>query len=369
MKRPWFYKLWVLVFLIYLSVPSPGFPVEQVPGLLFRVARVKAAALNLRQGQGTKYTVLEVLKKGSMVFYMPQSRKDWVRVTTRSGLQGWASLKFLQTKQSRRLIPALSRFELPERKTEANILEEGTYAVVRADALNVRSGPGTEFPVVKTVRGGTHLFPLTRTDDYWERIQIPQGPEGWVARKYLRYYNPALVPDINQLTVPNGYTSSLEAGVVHFLEDLYQSEHLNREDRLSMVVQDLTTGKQHVSIRPRKRVKSASLIKVPVFQAFLLQRFNQKIRHSNTTQKHLEQMIRFSSNESTNHILRALGGPARVWNILGSTGMYHELMLVEYIPKDGRTYRNKISASDLNQIFARLWFGRVLGPEHSYRLT
>ena len=31
--------------------------------------------------------------------------------------------------------------------------------------------------------------------------------------------------------------------------------------------------------------------------------------------------------------------------------MYHELKMVEYIPEDGKTYRNKVSSADLNQPF------------------
>ena len=71
-------------------------------------------------------------------------------------------------------------------------------------------------------------------------------------------------------------------------------------------------------------------------------------------------MIRFSSNEHQ-LILEKLGGPSQVQKLLDQSSMYHELKLVEYIPEDGKTYRNKVSSADLNQILVRTWFHQSLG--------
>ena len=72
-----------------------------------------------------------------------------------------------------------------------------------------------------------------------------------------------------------------------------------------------------------------------------------------------------AANSCTNVILRRLGGPNKVQRLLRETNMYRELRLVEYIPPDGRTYRNKLSMGDLSSLFQRLWIGRVLGPGFS----
>ena len=86
-----------------------------------------------------------------------------------------------------------------------------------------------------------------------------------------------------------------------------------------------------------------------------------RLEHSEIIQQHLVKMIRFSSNESTNWILEKLGGPSQVQKLLDQSSMYHELKLVEYIPEDGKTYRNKVSSADLNQILVRTWFHQSLG--------
>ena len=38
---------------------------------------------------------------------------------------------------------------------------------------------------------------------------------------------------------------------------------------------------------------------------------------------------------------------------------------IEYIPENGRAYRNTISVADLNRIFKELWFQRILGSKYS----
>ena len=100
---------------------------------------------------------------------------------------------------------------------------------------------------------------------------------------------------------------------------------------------------------PRRRVKSASLIKLPILHAYMLASEKGMLEHSEIIQQHLVKMIRFSSNESTNWILEKLEAHPRFKN-LDQSSMYHELKLVEYIPEDGKTYRNKVSSADLNQI-------------------
>ena len=156
--------------------------------------------------------------------------------------------------------------------------------------------------------------------------------EGWVAGKYLSLIvaDPESKP-VHELQLP-GHRTSLEAGILSYMEDLYRSGRLQRQDILSMVVQDLSSGKLLVSIRPRRRVKSASLIKLPILHAYMLASEKGMLEHSEIIQQHLVKMIRFSSNESTNWILEKLGGPSQVQNLLDQSSMYHELKLVEYIP-------------------------------------
>ena len=97
----------------------------------------------------------------------------------------------------------------------------------------------------------------------------------------------------------------------------------------------------------------------------MLQRYGGEIIHTVKNQEHLMNMIRYSSNKSSNLILGLLGGPARVQDILEKTSVYRKLRLAENFPEDGRTYRNKVTASDMNNVLVRLWFHRGLGKAFS----
>jgi hypothetical protein len=55
-------------------------------------------------------------------------------------------------------------------------------ATVQVDRLNVRSGPGTDFPRVATGLRGESLVVLDQEDECaWLQVQTPGGIEGWVA--------------------------------------------------------------------------------------------------------------------------------------------------------------------------------------------
>ena len=239
------------------------------------------------------------------------------------------------------------------------------YAVVTASALNIRSGPGTENPVLKVLPEGTHLLTLSSPHNKWQKVRIPHDIQGWVAQKYIKFYVPRDLPYHAGKFNSTFFTSPLEASILHYMKDVYSHKQLKREDILSVVIQDLASGALVASIRPRLGVKSASTIKVPILHAYMLQRFRGDITESLKFKKLLEEMIRFSSNPSTNAVIKLLGGTETIQQLLNKTKIYKELSLIESIPEDGRTYLNKISAADLNKIFVKIWFQRALGSKYS----
>lgn len=61
-------------------------------------------------------------------------------------------------------------------------------AIVVSNALNVRTGPSTLFPIITAVERGTQLIVLGQNQSgAWLLVRIPDGREGWVARAYTDY--------------------------------------------------------------------------------------------------------------------------------------------------------------------------------------
>jgi len=240
---------------------------------------------------------------------------------------------------------------------------KNSYAVVTAKALNLRSGPSTNNPVTKVLLKDTHLISLSSPKQFWLKVRTPQGIKGWVALKYLKFYRPRPLLNFAVNLISTPFNTTLEAGIIHYMKGMYAQNRLESTDKLHIVVQDMTTGTLVVSIRPRQIIKSASTIKVPILHAYMIQRFRGNLKKPLMYKKQIEEMIRYSNNSSTNTIIKLLGGPDNIQQLLNETKIYNELSIAEDIPEDGRTYQNKISAADLNQIFYRIWSHRVIGPE------
>ena len=62
---------------------------------------------------------------------------------------------------------------------------------IKTRGLNIRGGPGTNFPVVTAVRNGATLAASGKNDKGdWLAVKAANGKEGWAATKYLNC-NPA----------------------------------------------------------------------------------------------------------------------------------------------------------------------------------
>jgi uncharacterized protein YgiM (DUF1202 family) len=63
---------------------------------------------------------------------------------------------------------------------------QSATAVVNTGALNVRSGPGTQFSVVDVVLQGEVLTMIARTtDNSWVFVRTPKNIDGWVNAQYI----------------------------------------------------------------------------------------------------------------------------------------------------------------------------------------
>ncbi len=150
--------------------------------------------------------------------------------------------------------------------------------------------------------------------------------------------------------------SPLEETIDTLVKQFRPKKGLTYSDRTSFVVYDISRSKKLVSINEDTPRMAASLIKNFVMLAYFHEVKHGRLQHTNRNQRHLKNMIQFSSNSSTNYFIRLIGGPYAVNRKLKANYPYFkQTKIIEYIPTNGRTYRNKTSAHDLNRFFVQLW--------------
>ena len=117
-------------------------------------------ALRVRSGPGTSNTMVSLLRRGDAVEILETvtvAGVKWGRIE-----QGWISMDYVSLDDA----PA------------------GKLATVRADSLRIRSGPGTDKPVVGTYSRGTQIEIL-------ETVMVAGSPwgrtkQGWVSLSYVK---------------------------------------------------------------------------------------------------------------------------------------------------------------------------------------
>ena len=133
---------------------------------------------------------------------------------------------------------------------------------------------------------------------------------------------------------------------------------------------DFTTGEKLVDINEDVQFQAASMVK-PFFAMAFYHRFQRgELAYGSQSRTHMRRMIQHSNNYSTNWILKRVGGPTAVQRILAGAypQIFQNVRIVEYIPRGGRTYRNKASAHDYSRFLYALWQETIPGAAEIKRL-
>lgn len=143
---------------------------------------ITANSLNIRKGAGSKYDSIGKYSKGDVVVVLEKSG-NWGRTD-----KGWISLKYVDLEGTVPEATEASKSEDDDNKSEdddkqttsADIVSDGNTKalgtkIISADALNVRSGPGTDYDKVDKVYAGERVS-YYQTSGSWIRIKA-----GWIS--------------------------------------------------------------------------------------------------------------------------------------------------------------------------------------------
>ncbi|MGI8383232.1 SH3 domain-containing protein [Robertmurraya sp. P23] len=156
---------YILFFLTFLLLCSP-FPIK--PDSAFAegsTVEITTDTLNVREGPGLSYKVIEVVKRGDR-FSVIEEKSDWIQVSLNSsGKKGWVAAWLVK-------------------KHSANEVSSSKSGIVTANQLRVRSGPSTSYKVVTTLSQGATVT-IIKTESNWHQIKT-SSVTGWVAAEFIQ---------------------------------------------------------------------------------------------------------------------------------------------------------------------------------------
>ena len=146
--------------------------------------------MNVRDGPGTNYTIIGTATIGEEFPITGQNEEgDWWQIDY-SGQTGWIYAPFV-TAINAESVPVVSSAMTPA-TSAAPALAEPVVAV-NGD-MNVRAGPGTDYPVVGGATVGDE-FPITGKNEEGDWWQIDySGQTGWIYAPFVTATNAENVP-------------------------------------------------------------------------------------------------------------------------------------------------------------------------------
>ena len=165
---------------------SPGTPATPAPPATSGTGTVPGLRLNMRSGPAVSYDIIRVLAQGETVTLLGRNAAaTWVKVGASFNAQGWVYAPLLQMSVPVGNLPIVTGESTggtpPTTPTGATaVVSNAIYA------LNVRSGPGTEFePITSIGRGQIVELRGRNSSSTWLLIRTPGGIVGWSSARYL----------------------------------------------------------------------------------------------------------------------------------------------------------------------------------------
>ncbi|PCI39842.1 MAG: serine hydrolase [Elusimicrobia bacterium] len=167
-----------------------------------------------------------------------------------------------------------------------------------------------------------------------------------------------------------GATADLEVAIERHIKKLRRQGKLKPDEITAWSVYDFASGQKLVTINENKQLQAASMVKPFFALAYLHEVRYKRKKYTPHAKEMMRRMIQKSNNVATNWVLRELGGPHRVNQLLRANypSIFKKTKITEYIPQGGRTYRNKASVHDYSRFLYALWRNDLPGSWEIKRL-
>ena len=263
----------------------------------------------------------------------------------------------------------------PEPSTETDVVPDSSRrafftrlaTLAAAAGLGLVSKSGMAWDEPPALAKPNWLTPPPRR--YWNRS--PGRPSYSYGNPSPRAWNP---PPTRTWDAPSARPwaqpwtgADLNAKVERYVTYLRQTGRMAANERTAWLVYDFTSRRFLVTINTGLPYQSASMIKPFIALAFFNKVQEGQFDYTPLRQERMEAMIQHSDNRATNYFIELLNqtshrsGPAEAEHTLkrGHPGVFRQTRIVEYIPRSGRTYRNRASAMDYHRFLQSLWYDQL----------
>nr|MBF0221121.1 serine hydrolase [Desulfobulbaceae bacterium] len=162
----------------------------------------------------------------------------------------------------------------------------------------------------------------------------------------------------------------LEKKIEKYIKELRRKNKITSDERTAWLAYDLTTGRNLIDINIHTPLQAASMMKPFVALAFFLKEKEGALIYGPKSRQKMEAMIQRSDNKATNWLMRHIGGPKAVEDTLKKQypNIFQSIKIVEYIPANGGTYRNKVAPREYGMFLAALWNKKLSSGKEIRRL-
>ncbi|QHT59480.1 SH3 domain-containing protein [Paenibacillus lycopersici] len=141
-------------------------------------AKVGTDTLNIRSEPALQASVVGQLKEGAVVTVTEEEEDGWVQVKN-NRLTGYAAGYLLRRTDNSGQTAGTSSSTGGKVSTSP-----GSTATVTADSLRIRSGPGTDYKVIGSLKEGQQVTILS-SQSSWLKISTSSKTTGWIAKEYV----------------------------------------------------------------------------------------------------------------------------------------------------------------------------------------
>lgn len=169
------------LILLFLLISRPSVAQEEFPFL----GEVTGEGVNIRAGQSTSFEKIGQLKTGEQVVVLGKDY-GWYKIKLPIDVKAYINYKFIK--------------ELDEKTGE-----------VTGDRVNIRSGIGSDFPIIGQAAQGQYVRILEKSED-WYRIEPTDETFGWITEGLVKFNSKYLpLPRVVEAPIRNIYAKKKAA--------------------------------------------------------------------------------------------------------------------------------------------------------------